>query len=87
MAPPNKLLCLWSEAVGVYPHYSAASFAYGCQKEFVHDFKHISSWFGIRRVPGSKKAARKPEEEQAEEPNRPKKQRTVPASEPVLNDD
>ena len=87
MVPPNKLLCLWSEAVGVNPHYSAAFFAYGCQQEFVHDFERISSWFGIRRVAGSKKVVRKPEEEQAEEPNLPKKQRTVPASEPLLNED
>ena len=60
--PPNKVLCMWSEALDVDPHPILAMTKYEATDEFVSDIRRIVKWFAVQRLPG-RVLTRKPTEE------------------------
>ena len=60
--PPDKVLCVWSEALDVNQHATLAMTKYETAAEFVSDVGRIVKWFAAKRRPG-RVLTRKPTEE------------------------
>ena len=58
--PPNKLLHLWGEALGVAPHPDVARDSYREPADFESDIKRIAKWFSHPRLRQATVVVRKP---------------------------
>ena len=81
MVPPNQLLCMWSEACLINPHFDVGFRAYSASDDFVSDIQRIASWFSVPRL-ATKARVLKPEEDAA-----PASGRGSRSAGPLLPDD
>ena len=69
-SPPNKVLCLWAEALEVNPHPDVTMAAYAAPEDFVSDVRRIAAWFSKPRRLGKAVGGRKPLEDAADASSR-----------------